>query len=66
MEAKDFLRQKILINNKVIFIWKGYRYFRIGKVNKITDQMVFITPDDQRSKRDVIKQFHNQIIVIKD
>ena len=62
--AKDFLNKDINVGDQVVFMQKDYRYFRKGIVNKITDKMVFIIPEDPKTIWDTLKQFHNQVIVI--
>lgn len=66
IEAKDFLGQNIALGDVVVFIQLGYRNLLTGVVTKITDKTLMIAHEKTNTCSKETKQFHNQVVVIKN
>lgn len=68
--AKDFLGNEIHVDDWVLFVQLNYRNLKIGKVDHITEQMVFIeykkTYDKITWDSDVVRQEFRQVVALED
>jgi peroxiredoxin len=64
--AKDFLGNDINIGDTVVFIQLGYRNLLKGVVSHITPKTLIVSHDPTNVCSTQTKQFHNQVVVIKE
>lgn len=62
MGAKDFLGNELSVGDKVIFCLLHYRKLKVGVIEKITAQMVFISWGPGEYQK--VRQFHSQVIKV--
>ena len=63
---KDFLGYELNIGDDVVFMQKEYRSLMRGRIIKITKCMVVVEHEKTNVCSTETKQFHDQVIKIRD